>query len=288
MTLRRKTFSRMLQPIWQAKPETASRLRGRIEAVIDAARVAGHIDAHRPNPARWAGLPKPTKLTRGHHAAMPYAEVPAFVARLAGQDSISALALRFLIMTAARTSEVIGARWNEFDLENRLWTIPASRMKPGREHRVPLSGAAMALVEKLAAGRQGEFVFPGQKRGKPLSNMALEALLRRCTASAPHSGTGQVTRHHSLGNLPRRHCPTSSVTRRSKLIGAAMRWKSAASLWTPGPCIWPRSRKTTSSTCEDRRVTSRGGDGRHERHRCCQAQRNESNRLTCDASGHQN
>jgi integrase len=174
----------VLQPLWQAKPETASRLRGRIEAVIDSARVAGHIDERQPNPARWAGhlqlmLPKPAKLTRGHHAAMPYAEVPAFMAGFAGQESISALVLRYLIMTAARTGEVIGAQWNEFDLESKLWIIPAARMKAGREHRVPLSGPAMAIIGKLAAARQGEFVFPGQKRGKPLSNMALEGLLRR-------------------------------------------------------------------------------------------------------------
>ncbi len=174
----------VLQPLWQAKSETASRLRGRIEAVIDSARVAGHIDVRQPNPARWGGqlqliLPKPAKLTRGHHAAMPYAEVPAFMAGLAGQESISALALRFLIMTAARTGEVIGAQWYEFDLESKLWIIPASRMKAGREYRVPLSETALTIAEKLAGARQGEFVFPGQKRAKPLSNMALEALLRR-------------------------------------------------------------------------------------------------------------
>ncbi|MGQ0444953.1 MAG: tyrosine-type recombinase/integrase [Beijerinckiaceae bacterium] len=133
-------------------------------------------------------LPKPAKLTRGHHAAMPYAVVPAFMARLAGQESISALALQFLTMTATRTSEIIGAQWNEFDFENQLWIIPASRMKAGREHRVPLSDPALEIIEKLAGARQGNFVFPGQKLGKPLSNMALEALLRRMKVEATVHG----------------------------------------------------------------------------------------------------
>ena len=115
-------------PIWQAKPETASRLRGRIEAVLDAARVGGHIDDRAPNPARWAGhlemlLPRAAKLSRGHHAAMAFADVPAFIGKLrqAGQNSMAALALEFAILTAARTGEVLGARWSE----NRLWLLNA-------------------------------------------------------------------------------------------------------------------------------------------------------------------
>jgi integrase len=175
---------KVLQSIWNTKPETASRLRGRVEAVIDAARTAGHIEDHRPNPARWIGhlemlLPRPAKLSRGHHAAMPYAEVPAFMKRLGGQDGFAGMALLFLILTAARSGEVLGARWDEIDFDAKVWTVPASRMKAGREHRVPLSKPAIEILEKLGEARLGEFVFPGLKRGKPLSNMALAMALRR-------------------------------------------------------------------------------------------------------------
>lgn len=175
---------KVLQPIWQAKAETASRLRGRIEAVLDAARVAGHIPEREPNPARWAGhlemlLPAPAKLTRGHHAALAYADVPAFMARLAGQDGMAALALRVLILTAARTGEALGARWNEIDLGAKLWIIPPARMKAAREHRIPLSNPAIRILKSLGEARTCEFVFIGLKRGRPLSNMALEMLLRR-------------------------------------------------------------------------------------------------------------
>ena len=184
---------KVLQPLWQAKPETASRLRGRIEAVIDAARSAGHIDDRATNPARWAGhlemlLPPPGRLARGHHRAMAYQDLPAFMKRLSGQDSVGALALRFLILTAARTGEVLGAAWQEFDLEGKVWTVPASRMKAAREHRVPLSGPPIAILKKLGEVRSsGQFIFPGQKRGRPLSNMAFEMLLRRMAVDVtPH------------------------------------------------------------------------------------------------------
>jgi integrase len=171
----------VLNPIWQDKPETASRLRGRIEHVLDAARAAGHRTGE--NPARWRGhldklLPKRAKLTRGHHAAMPYQDVPAFMASLRGREAMAAKALEFAILTAARTGEVIGAKWSEIDLQAKVWTIPAERMKAGREHRVPLSGAAFDLLIGLAAAKTGDFVFPGTK-GKPLSNMAMDMVLRR-------------------------------------------------------------------------------------------------------------
>ncbi|MGO8847738.1 MAG: tyrosine-type recombinase/integrase [Methylocella sp.] len=175
----------VLTPIWQAKPETASRLRGRIEAVLDAARVAGHTPVDRLNPARWKGhldklLPKPAKLSRGHHAAMAYADLPLFISRLRERETVSNLALEFLILTAARTGEVIGAEWPEFYQEARVWTVPAARMKGGREHRVPLPARAIKIIEKLAGGRTGAFVFPGQRRlDRPLSGMALEMTLRR-------------------------------------------------------------------------------------------------------------
>jgi integrase len=173
----------VLKPIWHAKPETASRLRGRIESVIDAARVLGHIPESTPNPARWKGhleklLGARQKLTRGHHAAMAYVDVPAFVAALRADDSVSARALEFAILTAARTGEVIGARRDEIDTGAMLWTVPADRMKAGREHRVPLGERAVAIV-KEAAALDGDFLFPGQRRGKPLSNMSMSMLLRR-------------------------------------------------------------------------------------------------------------
>lgn len=172
----------VLNPIWQDKPETASRLRGRIEHVLDAARAAGHRSGE--NPARWRGhldklLPKRAKLTRGHHAAMPYAEVPAFIGALRERDAMAAKALAFSVLTAARTGEVIGAKWSEIDLDAQVWTIPAARMKAGREHRVPLSGAAVELLRPLALNKTGDFVFPGNKQGKPLSNMAMDMALRR-------------------------------------------------------------------------------------------------------------
>jgi integrase len=173
-----------LKPIWQDKPETASRLRGRIEAVLDAARASGLTPADRLNPARWKGhldrlLPEPNKLARGNHAAMPYKAVGAFVAKLREREAISALALEFLILSAGRTGEVLGAEWPEFDLEGKVWTVSAKRMKSNREHRVPLSPRAVEIVESLHAVRTGNFVFPGQRLNKQLSNMALEMVLRR-------------------------------------------------------------------------------------------------------------
>jgi integrase len=178
----------VLKPIWQTKPETASRLRGRIETVLDAARAKGDIPEDRSNPARWRGhlqllLAKRTNLSRGHHAAMDYAKVPAFIADLREREGMAALALEFCILTAARSGEVFGARWPEIDLAGKVWTVPANRMKAGREHRVPLGDRAVAILEPLAKMRTGEFVFAGQRAGKPLSVMAMEMLLRRMGVS---------------------------------------------------------------------------------------------------------
>ncbi len=175
----------VLQPIWQTKNETASRLRGRIERVLDAARAKGLRTGE--NPARWRGhldklLPKRQKLARGHHAAMPYPNVPAFVARLRGSETISALALEFLILTGARSGEVMGARWGEIDREARLWIVPAARMKAGREHRVPLTARALAILKAAEKVRTGDCVFPGQRRGEQLSVMALAMAMRRLKA----------------------------------------------------------------------------------------------------------
>jgi integrase len=172
----------VLKPIWGSKPETASRLRGRIEKVLDAAKAQGLRFGE--NPARWRGhldhlLPKPSKLTRGHHAAMPYADVPAFMSDLKAREAVAARALEFTILTATRSGEVLGARWEEIDLDRGVWTVPPQRMKGGREHRVPLSGRALEILRAMHEVRSGEFVFPGQRANKPLSHMAMEMMLRR-------------------------------------------------------------------------------------------------------------
>jgi integrase len=172
----------VLKPFWNEKPETASRLRGRIERVLDAAKAQGLRSGE--NPARWRGhldqlLPKRQRLTRGHHAAMAYADVPAFMPDLQSRKATAALALEFAILTAARSGEVLGAQWDEFDLDRAVWTVPATRMKAGREHRVPLSRRAVKIVKALHETADGDFAFPGQKSGKPLSVMALEMVLRR-------------------------------------------------------------------------------------------------------------
>jgi integrase len=174
----------VLKPLWTRTPETASRLRGRIEAVLDAARARGHIARNEANPARWRGhldklLPKRAKLTRGHHAAMPYADVPAFVASLRERPAIAARALELCILTAARSGEALAARWDELDMDGQVWTVPAARTKAGREHRVPLSERAVAILREMEATRAGDYVFPGQRPGRSLSGVAFEMLLRR-------------------------------------------------------------------------------------------------------------
>jgi integrase len=172
-----------LEPIWQTKSETASRLRGRIESVLDWATVRGYRKGD--NPARWRGhldklLPARSKVQKvEHHPALPYDELADFIAALRSQEGIASRALEFLILTAARTGEVIGARWDEVDLEEKIWVVPAPRMKAGREHRVPLSGTALAILEEMKKIHESDFVFPGGKRGKPLSNMAMLAVLKR-------------------------------------------------------------------------------------------------------------
>jgi integrase len=172
----------VLKSLWNNKPETASRLRGRVERVLDAAKAQGLRSGE--NPARWRGhldqlLPKRQRLTRGHHAAMNYAELPAFMRDLQARQATAGLALEFAILTAARSGEVLGAQWDEFNLDRALWTVPAIRMKAGREHRVPLSRRALKIVKVMHGSRNGDFVFPGQQLGKPLSVMALKMVLRR-------------------------------------------------------------------------------------------------------------
>jgi integrase len=172
----------VLTPLWREKPETASRLRGRIEAVLDAAKAQGLRSGE--NPAAWRGhlshlLPKRGKLTRGHHAAMPYVDIPAFIERLSAREATSAMALEFCILTAARSGEVLGARWLEINFGTKVWTVPAERMKAAREHRIPLSDRALGILEKLSEARVGDLIFPGQRAGRPLSVTAMEMLLRR-------------------------------------------------------------------------------------------------------------
>jgi len=176
---------RALQPIWQAKPETAQRVRQRIEAVIDFARARGWRDG--ANPAQWRGhlaliLPARSKVARvQHHAAVPWKEMPRLWAEIETLDGIAALALRFVVLTAARSGEVRGARWSEIDLEAATWTVPPERIKGGREHRVPLTHQALAILAKvrpLAAG-DGDLIFPGARAGRPLSDVAVAKVLRR-------------------------------------------------------------------------------------------------------------
>jgi integrase len=173
---------KVLEPIWSTKPETAARIRGRIESVLNWAKARGYRSGE--NPALWKGhlsnlLPAHSKIAKvKHHAALPYDQTSHFMDTLRRQDGIAPLALEFAILTAARTGEIIGARWAEIDLETKVWTVPASRMKNGREHRVPLSVEALAVLTKVSEGEPDEFVFAGRKK-RPLSNMAFLMLLRR-------------------------------------------------------------------------------------------------------------
>ena len=178
--------ARILGALWNEKTETASRVRGRIEAVLDYARVQGWRDGE--NPARWRGhldhiLPPKARVARvEHHSALPWHEMAAFMGELAKQDGLSARALELTILTAARTSETLNARWSEIDLDRRVWIVPAERMKANREHRVPLASAAIALLSDLLPLRNaesGNWIFPGARTSRPLSNMAMLMLLRR-------------------------------------------------------------------------------------------------------------
>jgi integrase len=179
-----------LKPLWTRTPETASRLRGRIETVIDAARALGHVPEDKANPARWKGhldhlLPKRNKLDQdNHHKALPYADIAELVKRLRATDRMVTLALEFLILTATRSGETIGARWREFDLEAAIWSIPASRMKAGRDHSVPLSDRAIPILAEARSRARKEpeldgFVFFGTRPKKPLSPMSMSEFLRR-------------------------------------------------------------------------------------------------------------
>lgn len=178
----------IIEPMWAMKPETARRVRGRIETVLDAAKARGYRDGE--NPARWRGhiaqvLPARARLSRGHHSAMTYDSVPTFIAQLRSKQAVAALALEFTILTACRTGEVLGATWAEIDLAKSIWTIPPARMKSGNEHRVPLSKRAVEILELVKPLGQ-QWVFPGQ--GKQLSSMAMAMLLRRMNAGCTVHG----------------------------------------------------------------------------------------------------
>jgi integrase len=181
-TIATEDILKILSPIWTTKTETAKRVQGRIENILDYA--AAHKYRDPLNPARWRGhldklLPKPSRVKKvTHHPAMPHTEVPSFMSEVANNNSVSALALRFLILTATRTNEVLQAQWNEIDLEAAVWTIPAARMKARREHRVPLSDATMAVLDALPRIDGNPYLFPGAHHGRPLSNMALLQLMR--------------------------------------------------------------------------------------------------------------
>jgi integrase len=175
----------VLRPIWSTKPETASRLRGRIEKVLDAAKAKGYRDGE--NPARWRGhldhlLAKQQKLCRGHHAAMPWQDIPGFVGRLKAVETTAARALEFTILTAARSGETLGAVWPEIDLEGKVWTVPADRMKGGREHRVPLTDRALAILAEMKAKSTNDFVFPGARYNRPLAPASMDNVLGRMKA----------------------------------------------------------------------------------------------------------
>jgi integrase len=178
-----------LKPVWTRTPETASRLRGRIETVIDAARALGHVPEDKANPARWKGhldhlLPKRNKLDQPHHAALPYGDVAELVKRVRAVGSMTALALEFLILTATRSGETLNARWSEFDLKAAIWSIPKERMKMGKPHDVPLSDRAIEILAEARRRARKEptpesFVFFGTRPKMPLSPMSMSEFLRR-------------------------------------------------------------------------------------------------------------
>ena len=188
---------KVIEPLWTTRPETASRLRGRIEAVLDWATARGFRTGE--NPARWRGhldklLPARSKVRKvEHHAALPYLELPGFLVALREQDGVAARALEFTILTAARTGESIGATWGEINWTDKLWIIPGKRMKGGKEHRVPLCDRALTILREMKPvddipNAAEQFVFSGGKPGRPLSNMAFLMLLRR-------TGRGDLTVH---------------------------------------------------------------------------------------------
>jgi integrase len=186
---------KVLQPIWHTRPETASRIRGRIENVIDYARVRFGFDCDKQNPAAWRGnlkvlLTQPKKLTKGHHPAVPYAEIPHFMARLRqrGDKDGGARPLELIVLTALRESEALKAIWGEIDFSAKLWVVPAKRMKMKKEHRVPLSDRALEILRALREATKGDYMFPGLLPKRPMSRGALVGLLERMGVKATVHG----------------------------------------------------------------------------------------------------
>jgi integrase len=222
----------VLEPIWKEKPETANRVRGRIEKVLDWATVRNYRKGD--NPARWKGnldaiLPSTQKLKgEKHHASLPYKQIGTFMADLRKREGAAARCLEFLILTGARTNEAIGAEWSEIDWEERVWTVPATRMKAGREHKVPLSDAALKVL-KAQQGHHAKYVFPGDGGKKGLSNMAMLVLLKQRMGhknltvhgfrSTFRSWAGETT------NFPRLICEVS--------LAHVAKDKVEAAYWTP-------------------------------------------------------
>ncbi len=221
---------KVLQPLWTRAPETATRLRGRIEAVLDAAKVRGWRTGE--NPARWKGnlsglLPARGRVARvEHQPSLPWQRVGAFLAELRTVPGASARALELAILTAARTGEVRGATWDELDLVEAVWTVPADRMKAGRLHRVPLSAPALALLRRLAELRTADpLVFPGGRAGRPLSDMALSVLIRRMNArgEAPRWVDAPAARWCHTGSAARSASGRASARRQPReVIEAAL------------------------------------------------------------------
>jgi integrase len=232
--------TQILRPIWSNKTATASRLRGRIEAVLDFAKVHGWRAGE--NPARWKGhlqnvLASPAKASRGsHHAALPWREICGFMAELTKQPGIGALALRFAILSAARAGEVLGAQWSEIDLKERVWTVPADRMKAEREHRIPLSGVALEVLHEVAKLGTTGFVFPGQRRQGHPAAVLMWTVLRRmgrddltvhgfratfrtwCGDTGKPVDIAEVALAHTQGKLHDAYQRADSLERRRKLM----------------------------------------------------------------------
>jgi integrase len=217
----------VLAPIWLTKPETARRVRQRIGTVMDWAKAAGLRTGDNPVEGVARGLPKQTDSDE-HHSALPYDQVPAFIARLRGSDSgeLVRLAFEFLILTASRTSEVLNARQGEFHLDRTLWTVPAERMKTGKEHRVPLSPRCVEIVARARAlGRNADFVFPGRGRSSPLSNMVLLMTIRRMGLSITAHGFRSSFRDWAAEqtNFPRDVCEMALAHAVESKVEAAYR-----------------------------------------------------------------
>ncbi|BBI60561.1 hypothetical protein HSBAA_18670 [Vreelandella sulfidaeris] len=235
----------VLKPIWTNKNETAKRVQGRVENILDYAAAHGYRDP--VNPARWRGhldklLAKPSRIQKvNHHPAMPYDEVADFMATVNGYNSLSSKALQFLILTATRTSEVLNSEWNELDLNNATWTIPADRMKANREHRVPLSRQAVELLSNLPRVKANTYIFAGMKQGRPLSNMSLLQFMR----GLGYGPSGEQ------GNYVPTDSALASVTGQVKLPATLVMWQK----WP-----WPTPSKIRWKQRTDEGIYSRSGE----------------------------